>query len=42
MNEPDVELALQGGKIYKINQHIAIKQYLGNQRLQQNYKCVVF
>jgi hypothetical protein len=33
VNEPNVEPVLQGGKISRINQHIAIKQYLQNHRL---------
>ncbi len=32
VNKLDFEPTLQGGEISKINQHIAIEQYLGNHR----------
>ncbi len=42
MNEHDVELALQGGKVSRINQRIAIEQYSRNHKPMQNHKCIKF
>jgi hypothetical protein len=41
-NELNVEFALQGGEIFRVNQCITIENYLGNHRLMSNHRCVVF
>jgi hypothetical protein len=32
-NELNVELAMQGGEIFRVNQCVTIKHYLGNHKL---------